>query len=430
MKLKLMKALVAFSLVLGLALGMFGCADYVSVENMELNQTKVTLTAGETFQIELTFTPTEATIDEATYESSDTAVATVDRNGLVTAVADGVCTIKVVSKSNRIERELFVRVGLGWDGTPAGEEELAAITDESTKTVSVSSAGQLAAIAKNVNSGNNSYEGYTVILLNDIDLNDQPWTPIGNAANDAGNYEGATGIFKGSVNGGGNTIYNLNIQDKNAANNLGFFGIISLPKEASISDIVFQNATVSGNGSCVGVLAGAAAAAGEWIGGVGYGPASISGIEVHNAVVSGSKYVGGVIGYATTSLTKSTVTGTSVSSIVSASIPDSGENAGAIVGNLYDLFYIEAATVTDCQVSGLAKLGGVAGSAHNAYGISNSTVSGVTMMISADSTDDRFGWISGRAAKVNEANYSENRIENCSAVKGSESVEVQTVRYV
>ena len=144
MKLKLMKALVAFSLVLGLALGMFGCADYVSVENMELNQTKVTLTAGETFQIELTFTPTEATIDEATYESSDTAVATVDRNGLVTAVADGVCTIKVVSKSNRIERELFVRVGLGWDGTPAGEEELAAITDESTKTVSVSSAGQLA----------------------------------------------------------------------------------------------------------------------------------------------------------------------------------------------------------------------------------------------------------------------------------------------
>ena len=46
MKLKLMKALVAFSLVLGLALGMFGCADYVSVENMELNQTKVTLTAG------------------------------------------------------------------------------------------------------------------------------------------------------------------------------------------------------------------------------------------------------------------------------------------------------------------------------------------------------------------------------------------------
>lgn len=112
MKQKLIKAIMIFSLVFGLALGMFGCADYVSVENMELKQTEVTLTAGETFQIELTFTPAEATIDEAIYESSDVAVAMVDKNGLVTAVADGECTIKIVSKSNKIERELRVHVGL------------------------------------------------------------------------------------------------------------------------------------------------------------------------------------------------------------------------------------------------------------------------------------------------------------------------------
>ena len=434
MKMRIGKTFAALTVVLSLALCVFGCADYKSVTDMQLNQSQVTLALGETFQIVPTFEPEDATILEATYESGAPEVATVDANGLVTAVGVGNTTIHVTSKSNKIERALTVSVSeqplADWDGSLASDEEMSAITDESTKTVSVSSAGQLAAIAKIVNSGKNSYEGYTIQLMYDIDLNNQPWTPIGNAANAAGNYDGEAGIFKGTFEGNGRTIYNLNVQGENGAGNLGFFGIVSLPENAEISNIVFQNAVVDGNGSCVGVLAGAAAGSGKWISGVGYGPASIIGIKVHNAVVKGAKYAGGVIGYATVSMTEIEISATSVSSVFQESMEDSGENAGAVVGNLYDLFYIEGATVTGCQVNGLAKLGGVAGSAHNAYGISRCTVTDVTMVISADSTDDRFGWITGRAAQINEANYAENLIENCSALKGDQPFEVEEVHFI
>lgn len=49
----------------------------------------VTITAGETTQLSVTMTPSNATYKTATWSSSDEAIATVDENGVVTGIAAG-----------------------------------------------------------------------------------------------------------------------------------------------------------------------------------------------------------------------------------------------------------------------------------------------------------------------------------------------------
>lgn len=61
--------------------------------SIELNQTSVGMNEGETLQLTATVLPEDATDKTVTWASSDEAVATVDQNGLVTAVAAGTATI-------------------------------------------------------------------------------------------------------------------------------------------------------------------------------------------------------------------------------------------------------------------------------------------------------------------------------------------------
>ena len=58
-----------------------------------LNQTEASLTEGETLQLTATVLPEDATDKTVTWTSSDENIATVDQNGLVTAVAVGTATI-------------------------------------------------------------------------------------------------------------------------------------------------------------------------------------------------------------------------------------------------------------------------------------------------------------------------------------------------
>ena len=66
-----------------------------AIESVELSDTALTLQPEETAQLTYTVAPEEALSDNITYTSSDEAVATVDAEGNVTAVADGTATITV-----------------------------------------------------------------------------------------------------------------------------------------------------------------------------------------------------------------------------------------------------------------------------------------------------------------------------------------------
>lgn len=71
-----------------------------NVESVTLDKTEGVLTVGNTVTITATVTPDTATNASVTWTSSDEAIATVDSEGKITAVAPGTATITAVSDSN------------------------------------------------------------------------------------------------------------------------------------------------------------------------------------------------------------------------------------------------------------------------------------------------------------------------------------------
>ncbi|MGN0178335.1 MAG: dockerin type I domain-containing protein [Monoglobaceae bacterium] len=112
---------------------------------------------------------------------------------------------------------------------------------EGTTEFTLTTAEQLAGLAKLVNNGNN-FSGKTIKLGNDIDLAGKNWTPIGTSSNS----------FNGIFDGGSYTISNLKITADSGACDVGLFGFT---KGGSISNIKVNNAEVKGYLD-VGAIAG------------------------------------------------------------------------------------------------------------------------------------------------------------------------------
>ena len=111
-----------------------------------------------------------------------------------------------------------------WDGTSG---DLTSVTDEDSKTVTIDSGKLLAALAEAVNGGND-YDGYTIKLTKNLDLNGIEWTPIGT--------KGTSNVFKGTFDGDGRTIKNLKISSGDC---VAFFG--------AVENATVKNLTVEGN---------------------------------------------------------------------------------------------------------------------------------------------------------------------------------------
>ena len=82
----------------------------VAVTGVSLDKTSLTLTKGESAKLTATVTPANATNKNATWSSSDGAVATVDSEGKVTANAAGTATITVTTKAGGMTAECKVTV--------------------------------------------------------------------------------------------------------------------------------------------------------------------------------------------------------------------------------------------------------------------------------------------------------------------------------
>ncbi len=81
----------------------------VEVIDIELDITQKSLNVGDTFTLTATIKPNDATNKSVTWSSSDTSVATVDENGVVTAVSEGTATITATA-SNGVEASCTVTV--------------------------------------------------------------------------------------------------------------------------------------------------------------------------------------------------------------------------------------------------------------------------------------------------------------------------------
>ena len=100
-----------------------------------------------------------------------------------------------------------------WNGTDVDISWY--VGHESDTEFSISTAAQLAGLAKLVNDGTN-FSGKTIVLTADIDLNNQAWTPIGN---------GDSCAFSGTFDGDQHIICGLNVKIKSGSY-AGLFGYV------------------------------------------------------------------------------------------------------------------------------------------------------------------------------------------------------------
>ena len=184
-------------------------------------------------------------------------------------------------------------------------------TIESNGSYTVTSADGLMNIAKLVNGGKTDIN---ITLDKNIDLTGKDWTPIGTSVDNS---------YKGTFDGGGHTITGLTFttNDKYA----GLFGWLN--KAGTVKNVVMEGVQITSNQIYGGSIGGV----------VGYSWGTIENCSVSGSV-SGTVYVGGVVG----AQIDGSITGCSSSATVKGMV-DVGGVAGQTNGG---------ATLTACYATG------------------------------------------------------------------------------
>lgn len=206
--------------------------------------------------------------------------------------------------------------------------------------------GKLTALQTQVNENGFSYSGKWFRLTNNIDLNNEPWTPIG---------IDALHSFGGSLDGGGKTISGLKVEtDRQWA---GLFGSVrgTYGVPMTMRDLTLKNGSVkftSSGTSCSGGLV--AAVEGETA-------LELRNVVAENLTVSGGRSgSGGLLGRGRVAMTNCHNRGGSVT----------GSYAGGLAGmgysNLQD--HVLAGCTNSAKVVGKRTAGGMTGNETHSYG--------------------------------------------------------------
>ena len=233
-------------------------------------------------------------------------------------------------------------------------------------------------LANKVNTGAEYFNGKTVKLANNIDLNNVEWTPIGSASMDHG--------FMGNFDGNGKTIKNLSITnitpDSDGYVYAGLFGVTEgtdKDNQNYIKNLTIENVKISTEGHIV-----AAAIAYPYY-------TNIENITVKGDInIKGGDYTAGILAYTrrcvdAKNLTIAGNTGSSITgnSTIGGVISDIQMNGGLTAN--YSNFVASGLTI-----QGVTCVGGISGI------ISKQTLDGATVKnISIKCTDARTGTISG-----------------------------------
>ena len=235
--------------------------------------------------------------------------------------------------------------------------------------------------------GNTSMEGLTITLMNDIDMNEVSWIPIGNDEHPFG------GIFDGNEH----KIYSFTCTNLKG-NYTGLFGYVSSSGE--IKNLAVEADYIKGynyvgsiagylEGSCVNCSnvsnsANSLVSGGTYIGGLfGYAnDASIQSVYNLSNVTSNDSYVGGIVGYGT---------GITLTNAYNRGVVSGVSYVGGIVGYLSGSYYEYniSNTYVTAQVSGTGQnIGAISGcnygSISNSYyltGICQNSGSGTSMAL-------------------------------------------------
>ena len=274
--------------------------------------------------------------------------------------------------------------------------------------VTISDKDGLFWFAKQVNGGNN-FAGKTVTLANDIDLNNEAWTPIGTQTNS----------FKGTFDGQNKTVSNINAQLP-SEKNVGFFGYAT---NCTLKNLIIENVNIWGY-SNVGGLAGTV-----------YAGSTVTNVTVKGSIKISTRvqYVGGISGgysYAKYENCKVIGDGTDTSYIEDTLVGDYTNYAGGIVG----LYGEGARGISGCEVSDITirtvgyGAGGITGVLQYNNKMTDCTVKNV--VVDSQPSDSK-GWAGTLAGKDYTSGSSStswlinNTIENTVIKVGGEVVDNQ-----
>ena len=110
MKLPLRQLAILFAILLGLMACHEGSLPHVEPETLTLSPIELSLDVGETYLLTTTVTPIDTSF-AVTFESSNSAVASVDKRGLVKALTPGVTIVK--ASVGKLHKECSVTVSAG-----------------------------------------------------------------------------------------------------------------------------------------------------------------------------------------------------------------------------------------------------------------------------------------------------------------------------
>lgn len=82
----------------------------IPIKSISFTTTNSTIRVGNTLQMKLVATPSDASIETLKYESSDEEIATVNSNGIVTGVSKGKVTITVKDLYSDIEKSVNLTI--------------------------------------------------------------------------------------------------------------------------------------------------------------------------------------------------------------------------------------------------------------------------------------------------------------------------------
>lgn len=278
-----------------------------------------------------------------------------------------------------------------WDGVSADTSWY----NETDSEFTISSGAQFAGLAKLVNEGN-SFSKKTIKLDNDINLNSNTWTPIGNQ----------TYKFQGTFDGCEHKISGLYINSPTKSN-VGLFGFTTT---GSIKNFTLEDVNITGYLN-VGAVAGCPYTS------------KYENICVTGSIkVSGYAYVGGALGYnAYANITNVDVISREASSFVKAD----SEGYRTYIGGLVGFMGEGNITVKDCDVKidvtgSTCDVGGISGNLHYANKFDSCSFEGSLSLTAADPENIKeIGAISG--VVLTTAN-SDTSITNCTATITSATV--------
>ena len=143
-----------------------------------------------------------------------------------------------------------------WDGTVKEP-----VLDTENKSANIGDPRELAWLAQQLAAADSPYTDYTFTLINDLDLGNLEWTPVGKSTDFTGTFEGNGHTIKnltvtsgskigrfGNVTGTG-IVKNVNLKDVNIKGSSSVGALAGYVEGATVENVNVLSGTVSGRGS-------------------------------------------------------------------------------------------------------------------------------------------------------------------------------------